>query len=275
MIHWPEAKLFAATISFDLDAEEVWIGENPENAQCPGVLSQGVYGAKVGAPLILGLLEKHDISATFFVSGKDAERHPQVVRDILAAGHEVGHHGYSHTSPTKLSEVEERLELYAGLQALRELGAKVTGYRSPSWDFSSQTLNFLSEAGFVYSSNLLDHIVPYMHETHDLVEIPVSWILDDAPHFWFANDVWEKTIRSPQEVRDVWIPEIDGIARLGGHVMLTMHPMLTGRPSRLELLDSVLEHLVHSDAWIATAQEVADFTKVHHPLILEALEDKQ
>lgn len=271
MIHWPEAKSYAATVSFDLDAEEVWIGENPENAQFPGVLSQGAYGAKIGVPLILDVLEKYSITSTFFICGKDAERHPNTVRLILDAGHEVAHHGNTHTSPTKLSEVEERLELYAGLQTLRELGATVTGYRSPSWDFSAQTLNFLEEAGFDYSSNLLDNIVPYLHETHDLVEIPVSWMLDDAPHFWFANDVWEKTIRSPREVLDVWLPEIDGIARLGGHVMLTMHPMLIGRPSRLEFLDTVLEHLVQSEAWIATAQEVATFTRAHHPLMLDAL----
>jgi peptidoglycan/xylan/chitin deacetylase (PgdA/CDA1 family) len=275
MIQWPEGKSFAATVSFDLDAEEVWIGENPENANFPGVLSQGAYGAKVGAPLILDVLEKHGIASTFFICGKDAERHPDVVRQILAAGHEVAHHGNSHTSPTKLTEVEERLELYAGLQTLRELGATVTGYRSPSWDFSSQTLNFLEEAGLDYSSNLLDNIVPYMHEMHDLVEIPVSWILDDAPHFWFANDVWEKTIRSPREVLEVWIPEIDGIARLGGHVMLTMHPMLIGRPSRLEFLNTVIEHLIHTEAWIATAQEIAEFTRENHPLSIAPMNGRR
>lgn len=275
MIKWPEAKPFAATVSFDLDAEEVWIGENPDNANFPGVLSQGAYGAKVGVALILEVLAKHGVKSTFFVCGKDAERHPDVVRRILRAGHEVAHHGNSHTSPTKLTEVEERLELYAGLHTLRELGATVTGYRSPSWDFSSQTLNFLEEAGFNYSSNLLDHIVPYVHETHDLVEIPVSWILDDAPHFWFANDVWEKTIRSPREVLDVWLPEIDGIAKLGGHVMLTMHPMLIGRPSRLEFLETVITHLVNADAWIASAQEIAEFTREHHPFSLEPLGKRQ
>lgn len=102
---------------------------------------------------------------------------------------------------------------------------------------------------------------------------PVSWLLDDAPHFWFANDTWEKTIRSPQEVLDVWLPEIDGIARLGAHVMLTMHPMLIGRPSRLDVLDQVLERLVGMDAWIATAHEVAEFTRANHPLTIDALSD--
>ncbi len=267
---WPGGRPFAATVSFDFDAEELWIAENPDNADSPGVLSQGAYGPRVGVPLILEVLRKHGVTATFFVPGKDALRHPDAVSAILAAGHEVAHHGHSHTSPTRLTETEERAELADGLAALRGLGATVSGYRSPSWDFSAHTLELLQEAGIAYSSNLLDHIVPYAHEAHDLIEVPVSWILDDAPHFWFANDTWEKTIRSPREVLDVWLPEIDGIAALGGHVMLTFHPFISGRPSRLAFLDTVLTHLTELGGWVAPANQIAAHASAHGPLRLDA-----
>jgi polysaccharide deacetylase len=85
-------------LTFDFDAEEVWIGEDPANAGRPGVLSQGTYGAKVAVPLILELLERHGVRATFFVPGRVGERHPGRVREILAAGHEVALHGYTHRS---------------------------------------------------------------------------------------------------------------------------------------------------------------------------------
>ncbi len=267
---WPEGRPYAATVSFDFDAEEVWIGENPANAHSPGVLSQGAYGPRVGVPLILDLLERHGVVATFYVCGRDAARHPDAVRRIIDAGHEVAHHGDSHTSPTTLTEAQEREELFTGLATLRSFGAHVVGYRSPSWDFSPHTLDLLVEAGLEYSSNLLDDIVPYRHPAHDLIEIPVSWILDDAPHFWFANDVWAKTIRSPREVLEVWLPEIDGIAAHGGHVMVTMHPMLTGRPSRLAVLDTVLERLRSTDAWVAPASEIAAHARAHGPLRLRS-----
>ncbi|WP_125100268.1 polysaccharide deacetylase family protein [Leucobacter chromiireducens] len=268
MTTWPGGAQYAATVSFDFDAEEVMIGENPANAHAPGVLSQANYGPTVGVPLILEILRRHGITATFYVPGKDALRHPDAVRAILADGHEVAHHGHSHTSPTELSSAEERAELADGLAALRDLGATVEGYRSPSWEFTPHTLDLLAEAGLSYSSNLLNHILPYRHTTHDLVEVPVSWLLDDAPHFWFTNDTWEKTIRSPREVLDVWLPEIDGIASLGGHAMLTFHPFLTGRPSRLAFLDRVLAHLVETGAWIAPTRDIAAATREHGPFAL-------
>lgn len=260
VIEYPGNARFGASVSFDFDAEEVWIGEQPENAHRPGVLSQGAYGARVGVPLILDLLAEHGVRATFFVCGKDALRHPDAVRSIVAAGHEIGHHGHSHTSPTALDRDAERAELVDGLAVLRELGADVRGYRSPSWEFSPHTLDLLTEQGFEYSSNLLNDFRPYRHASHPLAEVPVSWILDDAPHFWFANDTWEKTIRSPREVWDVWQPEIDGIARLGGHVMLTYHPMLSGRPSRLGFIEQALTHLRDAGAWIGTVGEVAQLS---------------
>ncbi|WP_336659884.1 polysaccharide deacetylase family protein [Leucobacter sp. USHLN153] len=269
MAHWPDGHRYAATVSFDFDAEEVWIGENPANASAPGVLSQGTYGPKVGLPLMLKLLEKHEVTGSFYICGKDALRHPDAVRAIVEAGHEVAHHGHSHTSPTKQSEQEERDELRRGLEALQELGADVVGYRSPSWEFSAHTLDLLVETGFTYSSNLLDDLVPYMHPHHDIMEVPVAWILDDAPHFWFANDTWEKTIRSPREVLDVWLPEIDGIAALGGHVMITTHPMISGRPSRLAMLDTVIGHLKDTGAWIAPTRAIAAYAREHGPLQLD------
>lgn len=269
MSQWPDGHRYAATVSFDFDAEEVWIGENPANASAPGVLSQGAYGPRVGVPLILRLLERHGVTASFYVCGKDALRHPDAVRAIIDAGHEVAHHGHSHASPTGMTRQQERDELLQGLDALRALGADIVGYRSPSWEFSPHTLDLLVEQGFAYSSNLLDHILPYRHETHDIVEVPISWILDDAPHFWFANDTWEKTIRSPREVLDVWLPEIDGIARHGGHVMVTTHPMLSGRPSRLEMLDTVIGHLRDTGAWIAPTRRIAEHARRSGPLTLD------
>lgn len=227
-------------VSFDFDAEEVWIGEDPANAHKPGVLSQGSYGAKVAVPLLLGLLGRLDIRASFFVPGRVAERYPSRVEEILAAGHEVGHHGYTHTSPLSLTPEQEEAELVRGREILVGLGADVRGYRSPSWELSPVTLALLEGHGFAYSSNLMDDIHPYRHPGHDIVELPVHWTLDDAPHFWFDLRSWNKTVRSSAEVRAIWEEEVSGIAALGGLAMLTMHPQIVGRPGRVQMLESFL-----------------------------------
>jgi peptidoglycan-N-acetylglucosamine deacetylase len=244
--------------TFDFDAEEVWICEDPANANRPGVLSQGTYGAKVAVPLILELLQKHRIHSTFFVPGRVGERHPYRVMEIIAAGHEVGLHGYTHTSPQNLSEQEERDELIKARQVLEDLGATLHGYRSPSWEFSSHTIDLLAIAQLRYSSNFMDDIRPYVHPNSNLVELPVQWILDDAPHFWFANDSWNKKISTTSEVREIWEEEFLGIRRLGGVCVFTMHPQIIGRPSRLAFLDDFI-HFVksHDDVRIRTCAEIA------------------
>lgn len=255
---WPGRKRSATAFTFDFDAEEVWIGEDPANAQKPGVLSQGTYGAKVAIRLILDLLERRGVRATFFVPGRVAEAHAEQVKEIVAAGHEVAHHGYTHTSPTGLSRDQEQAELLRGREVLESFGVAVAGYRSPSWDLSRHTLDLLEEQGFLYASNLMDDIRPYRHEGRSLVELPVQWILDDAPHFWFDGATWTKKISTTAEVRAIWQEEILGIRELQGCSILTMHPQIIGRPGRLRLLDDVIAFVQDlEDEWITTCGEIA------------------
>jgi peptidoglycan/xylan/chitin deacetylase (PgdA/CDA1 family) len=255
---WPDGMQAAAAFTFDFDAEEVWIGEDPANADRPGALSQGTYGAKVAVPLILELLDRFGVRATFFVPGRVAERHPARVQEIVAAGHELAHHGYTHTSPTKLSRDEEENELAKGLEVLRSFDADVAGYRSPSWDFSAHTEALLEAHGLRYSSNFMDDLRPYRREGTSLVEVPVQWTLDDAAHFWFDGATWTKKISTADEVRSIWEGEFRGYHRLGGAFVLTMHPQVIGRPYRLELLEHMIDLVrSHEDVWIATAGEIA------------------
>jgi peptidoglycan-N-acetylglucosamine deacetylase len=255
---WPDGRRCAAAFTFDFDAESVWIADDPKNAERPGVLSQGTYGAKVAVPLILELLEKHGVRATFFVVGQVAERYPDRVDAIVRAGHELGVHGYTHTAPGHLSRKEEEKELARARSILEGFGARVTGYRSPSWDVSAHTLDLLEKHGFRYSSNFMDDVRPYRHEGRPLVELPVQWILDDAAHWWFSASDWSRKIATTAEVRSIWEEELTGIRELGGACIFTMHPQIVGRPSRLAFLDAFLEFArALEGTWIAACDEIA------------------
>jgi peptidoglycan/xylan/chitin deacetylase (PgdA/CDA1 family) len=256
---WPEGVRCAVAFTFDFDTEEVFLADDPQNAHRPALLSQGTYGAKVAVPLILELLQRHAIKGTFFVPGRSAERHPDRMKQIVAAGHEIAHHGYTHTSPTALSREQEEEELTRGLGVLRAFGVDVVGYRSPAWEFSANTMDLLTKHEFRYSSNFMDDLVPYRHGGFPLVELPVQWILDDAAHFWFDGSTWMKKIATGSEVREIWEGEFRGYHALGGAFILTMHPQVIGRPYRLEMLDAFISYVKsYGDVWIATCREIAE-----------------
>lgn len=148
-------------LTFDLDAEALW--EGSYGVTTPSTLSRGAYGANLGMPRILALLERSGVSATFFVPGVTAERYPDLTRRIHDAGHEVAHHGYLHISPATQTEGEEREALEKGLEILLKLtGERPVGYRAPSWELSSRSLSLLSEYEFVYDSSRMDWESPYL-----------------------------------------------------------------------------------------------------------------
>jgi peptidoglycan/xylan/chitin deacetylase (PgdA/CDA1 family) len=84
-------------------------------------------------PAILALLATHHARATFFVIGKNAAAHPELLRAIVAAGHEVAHHTYTHPSGSFWCASQRRLaqELNAGLTVLLENGISPTRFRPP------------------------------------------------------------------------------------------------------------------------------------------------
>src|SRR5260370_14344160 len=93
---WPDDADVAVALTFDVDGEAAWLAEGPEYGRRLTLLSQARFGPERGLGRILGLLAELDIRGTFYVPGHTADHHPGAVAAIVAAGHEVGHHGYLH-----------------------------------------------------------------------------------------------------------------------------------------------------------------------------------
>lgn len=257
---WPDGIQCAVTLTFDVDAETLWLSGDMANLSRPGLLSQGTYGAKVAVPLILDLLEREGLPATFFVPGWTAKTHRDVIEGVHRAGHELGHHGWIHEHASNLDRAGEEEVLRKGIAALEAItGASPRGYRSPAWEFSANTLDLLREYGFSYSSNLMSDFKPWVHPGADIVELPVQWLLDDAPFFLFGGGR-PRPISSADNVYQAWTEEFEGIYLHGGLFNLTMHPQIIGRPGRLLMLGRLIEFIrAHPNVWFATAGEVADY----------------
>ncbi|HEX5498288.1 MAG TPA: polysaccharide deacetylase family protein [Thermomicrobiales bacterium] len=189
---WPDGKRCAVALTFDMDGECVPMIYDPQNYQKRlSLQSEGTYGPNVGVPRILDLLDRHGIQATFFVPGFTAERHPDLLREMIARGHEVGHHGYLHERPDFVDEAEEERIMVRGLEVLESItGRRPRGYRSPTWELKPTSPALLKKYGFVYDTSLMGDDEPYLIDAGDekLLEIPIQWMNDDWAYFRLLLD---------------------------------------------------------------------------------------
>jgi peptidoglycan-N-acetylglucosamine deacetylase len=259
-MEWLGGSAALAVLSFDVDAESVILAEDSGHAANAMLMSHQAYGPTVGVPRILDVLTEYGVTSTFFVPGLTAQRHPAAVERILEAGHEVAHHSFTHRSPVGQSEDEERRELERGLAALERFGAKPEGYRAPSWEPSWRTAALVAEYGLSYDSSLADDDRPYVLETGsgDLVELPVSWWLDDWQQTAYLPPLARNQTRSASAVLELWAGELDAYARHNCLFVLTCHPFLSGRPGRVEILRGLIEHaLGRGDVELLAGRDVA------------------
>ena len=172
---------------------------------------------------------------------------PTYVKEIVDGGHEIGHHGWSHRNPTRLSLEEEKRDFELGFEAIDyAAGVVPTGCRTAAWDFSPNTLDLMMEYDLDYSSTFMaNDFYPYylrsgdefpknepfvFGELVDVVELPPSWGLDDFPpleYVWGIN----QGPNTPSQVRELWQGEFDYMVENcpGGMYVLTCHPQFIGR----------------------------------------------
>jgi peptidoglycan/xylan/chitin deacetylase (PgdA/CDA1 family) len=250
----------AVVLTFDVDAELLWLARDPGSADKPVWLSQGAYGIREGLPRILRTLASRGVPASFFVPARNVEAHPAEIAAILEAGFAIQHHSYSHTWPENLSAAQEREEMERAAQVLTDFtGTAPTGYRSPAGEFTPHTLGLLTELGIEFSSNMFDRDSPYLLEVggqqSGIVEFPFAWSLDDAPFWLYSNRLPGRSMAAPSAVLETWCREYDGLrAEPGRCLVLAMHPQVIGRPARMWVLGQFIEHVLADGGRFATLE---------------------
>lgn len=265
-------------LTFDFDAMTGFIARG---LTTPTPISRGEFGV-VGVHRLLDLLRKYTIRSTFFIPGVVIEMYPAACEAIVAGGHEIGHHGYTHIPPANLSRDKEEEGLARGNEAIKRLsGQAAGGYRSPSWDLSRHTVELLLKHGFVYDSSMMgDDYTPYYARQDDqifddrpciwgpptaLVEMPISWTLDDHPHFEYIRTPTSVMpgLQNAQNVLGNWIDDFVYMQRIvdWGILTYTMHPYVIGRGHRMIMLERLILRLLEGGAVLLSMEEaVCEFT---------------
>jgi peptidoglycan/xylan/chitin deacetylase (PgdA/CDA1 family) len=261
---WPEGARVAVALSFDFDNETPSLRDNQTS---PSLMSNGQYGSRRGLPRVLDLLRRYDVPSSFFIPAVSALLYPDDVRRIVEAGHEVGVHGWIHERNSMLAREDEKRLLEKAAETLTRLtGKRPAGIRTPSWDYSPNTLDIIEEMGFLYDSSLMADDGPYellsAGRATGIVELPVEWILDDAPYFNMSRFGNLRPHTTPDEVYTIWKAEFDVAYEEGGLFLLTTHPHIVGHRSRIAMLERLVQHMrQRPGVWFATHEQVARYVK--------------
>jgi peptidoglycan/xylan/chitin deacetylase (PgdA/CDA1 family) len=271
---WPEGMRSCVMLAFDVDGptgdamldDSIWHN--------PAYFTLGAYGPWRALGYLLDLLQAYRMPATFFVPAWVIEHWPERCRAILDGGHEVGYHGYRHEAFWQLDRQQQHAVMARSRTLFQQhLGVTPVGFRTPSGDWGTDTVEVLLDAGVEYSSSMRGDDRPYFIKSapsgRNLVEIPGRWELDDyATLAYHRNPDFPAGLdrmASYATTLDNWQREFDGSHRDGLCMTTIFHPKVCGKPGRLLLLERWLQHMHDAPGvWFATGRQVAQWWRSQH-----------
>ncbi len=272
----------------DVDAVAGQIGSYG-GGDSPCDISRGLFAGEVGSPRLLKLFERYGIKTTWFIPGHSIETFPSEMEAVVAAGHEVGMHGYTHENPIAMTPEQEEEVLVRCIDLIEGVsGRRPTGYVAPWWEFSPVTNELLLKHGIKYDHSLMSQdfhphyvrvgdawtLIDYSKkasewmqpltrgEETDLIEIPASWYLDDLPPMMFIKKSPNSHgFVNPRHLEEMWRDQFDWVYREYDYAVFTftIHPDVSGRPQVLMMHERLIDHISsHPGVRWATFDEIAD-----------------
>jgi len=229
-------------------------------------------------PRLVALMKKYDINGTFFTPGHTIDTSPEAVMPYVEAGHELAHHGWTHRLPVTMERAEEEEEIVRGNESIKRISGKAArGYRSPAWDLSPNSIELLLKHGIKYDSSLMGHdydcyyarqgdvvelLKPMVRgRTTPLLEMPISWSLDDFPHFEYMrnpNGSIQQGLMNATAVLENFVDDYTYMTRVQpdfGILTYTFHPHVIGRGHRMMMLERLIQKLMEDGAVFMTMEQ--------------------
>jgi peptidoglycan-N-acetylglucosamine deacetylase len=257
---WPAGVRLPVVLTFEHQSGE---GTPPLPGDRPNYMMGGAleYGGRTGIWNILELLETCGVSGTFFVCGTTAEKYPDAVRAAHQAGHEIAGMSYSFERVRTASAAREQAIVKKTVRTLQDIcGADIKGWRCPDYRVSPQTLDILSEEGFVWDSSMLNDDVPCLFDCTGgrMIEIPFTTSTADKTFIGYPYPMKG----GPDGLLDVWNCEFEALYRESENgtrfMILSIQTWATGRPAPLRTLQQFVERIQkHNDVRFASCGEIA------------------
>lgn len=266
-VSWPSGLPVAMTVSIALEAFERFSQVRTEKSSAARdefSLSYADYGVRVGVWRLLDLLDEEQIRASFTVSGLVAERHPEVIKTIVDAGHDVVGHGWANDllMPDASPEAE-RENIARTLGAIESAGGqRPTGWSSPGSLGSARTRELLLDEGITWSGDDASDDVPFVVNVGDRRMAVLPKVNLDANDFV----LWIKHRNSPRVFAESFVDTFDTIhaeAQRGktGWSEMVLHAHMAGRPTLIPSIRACIAHVkAHADVWWTSKNELAAWT---------------
>jgi peptidoglycan/xylan/chitin deacetylase (PgdA/CDA1 family) len=266
-VTWPGGKTVAVWICVSLEWFPITPSDTPFRA--PGHMvtpypdyrhyTSRDYGTRVGFYRLLDAFAKAGVTASIATNAAIAERYPDLIADIIAAGHEIVAHStdMNGTIATGLPIEDERALITSSLDTLENVsGIRPRGWLSIARSESWNTPDLLREAGLDYTCDWVNDELPYRF-TNGLINLPLNHELSDRQ----IITVQQQSADSyAEQIRDAfdWLA---GEARSYGGRLLPLHvtPYIMALPYRIEAFETLLKDLAgRAEAWVAPGGSIVD-----------------
>ncbi|KAA8681547.1 allantoinase PuuE [Vibrio gigantis] len=253
------------------DESEAFLSEIPSAQPIKGerhISMESIYeyGSRAGVWRVLRLFDEYEIPLTVFAVAMAIERHPDVAKAMVEAGHEICSHGYRWIDYQYIDESEERDHMTKAIEIIQE----VTGQRPQGWYTGRTGPNtrrlVAEEGGFLYDSDAYDDDLPYWHtETgHPQLVIPYTLDVNDM-RFSTAQgfNSGEQFFQYLKDTFDTLYMEGETAPKM---MSVGLHCRLIGRPGRIAALRRFLDYVKqHDSVWLCRRIDIANHWHQHHP----------
>ncbi|UPR54227.1 allantoinase PuuE [Vibrio cyclitrophicus] len=253
------------------DESEAFLSEIPSAQPIKGerhISMESIYeyGSRVGVWRVLRLFDEYEIPLTVFAVAMAIERHPDVAKAMVEAGHEICSHGYRWIDYQYIDESEERDHMTKAIEIIQQ----VTGQRPQGWYTGRTGPNtrrlVAEEGGFLYDSDAYDDDLPYWHTETGYPQLVIPYTLDvNDMRFSTAQgfNSGEQFFQYLKDTFDTLYMEGETAPKM---MSVGLHCRLIGRPGRIAALRRFLDYVKqHDSVWLCRRIDIANHWHQHHP----------